>query len=98
MTPDDLDDTDPELAKLALELRELDRDQEDDSLFSDSFMQEFTDFETWDEFKLRLAATPRPERDSFVTRTTRFKSYGDMERAALERLAAARSGQARRGG
>lgn len=98
MTTDDLDDTDPELAELARKLRELDRDQEDEPLFSDAFMQEFTDFKTWDEFKLRLAATPRPERDPFVTRTTRFTSYEHMERAALERLSAARSDRPPRGG
>jgi hypothetical protein len=75
MTRDDHEDTDPELAALALELRELDRDRDDDSLFSEAFMQEFTDFKTWDEFKVRLAATPRPERESFVSSTTRFASF-----------------------
>jgi hypothetical protein len=88
MTRDDHEGTDPELAELALELRERERDQEedDDSLFPESFMHEFTDFKTWDEFKVRLAATPRPERESFVSSTTRFASFEEMERAALERL------------
>lgn len=91
MTRDDHDDNDPELARLALELRNLERDHDDDgSLFPGTFMRAFTDFATWDEFKVRLAATPRPERDAFMASTTRFASFAEMERAALERLGAAR--------
>ena len=84
MTRDEHEDTD---AELALKLRELEREDEEEEghLFPQSFMREFTDFKTWDEFKVRLAATPRAERKSFVTSTTRFASYEDMERTALER-------------
>jgi hypothetical protein len=97
MTRDDHDDIDPELVELALKLRALERDDpEEDNLFPDSFMQEFTDFQTWDEFRVHLAATPRPEREAFVTRTTRFASYEVMERKALEQLRA-KSDEARQG-
>ena len=89
MTRDDHDHTDPELVELALKLRQLERGQEEeDDLFPESFMQEFTDFRTWDEFRVCLAATPRPEREVFVMRTTRFASYEDMERTAIESLRA----------
>jgi hypothetical protein len=87
----DHDNTDRELAELALKLRALECDHEDEGLFPESFMQEFTDFRSWDEFKVRLAATPRADRESFMTSTTRFKSYEAMESAALERLMARRS-------
>lgn len=96
MTANDDDDAHPELVELALKLQELDSDQEDDHLFPKSFMQEFTDFQTWDEFRLRLAATLRPERKAFVMSTTRFASFEDMERAALERLRA-KAGETLRG-
>ncbi len=84
------DDTDPELVGLALKLQKLERDDQEgeDNLFPESFMQEFTDYQTWDEFRIHLAATPRSEREAFVTRTTRFVSYEVMERTALERLRA----------
>ena len=95
MTRDDREDTDPELAELALKLRELEGDQEDDPLFPESFMREFTDFETWDDFKVRLAATSPAERDLFVTSTTRFASFEAMERTALERLNSAKSSEVR---
>ena len=95
MTRDDLEDTDPELAELARKLQELERDQGDDeeenSLFAESFMQEFTDYKTWDEFKVHLAATPQPERKLFVMSTTRFASFEEMQRKALERLRSAKS-------
>ena len=95
MTHDDHDDT-TTTSELARRLLALDQDPEEDGLFPESFMQEFTDFKTWDEFKVRLAATPRPERVLFMTSTTRFGSYEEMERVALERLAARRSSGAPR--
>lgn len=101
MQRDDLDDPDEEFADLARKLWELERDHEEEELYPNMFMQEFTDFSTWDEFKLRLAATPRFERDAFVTRTTRFGCYEEMEGMALERLVVhklARGGQGGRPG
>lgn len=86
MKRDDLDDLNGEFADLARKLWELERDHEEEELYPSMFMLEFTDFSTWDEFKLRLAATPRFERDAFVTQTTRFGCYEEMEGMALERL------------
>jgi hypothetical protein len=73
MTRDDHKDCNPELAELALKLRELERDQEEEegSLFPESFMQEFTDFKTWDEFKVRLVSTPVEIRRSSPVRSRR---------------------------
>lgn len=62
---------------------EAGRAEGSDELFSDAFMRENTQFETWDQFKRRLAATPRDERDAFVLKTTRFSSFNEMERVAL---------------
>lgn len=86
MKSDDLDDPHGEFADLARKLWELERDHDEEDLYPNMFMQEFTDFPTWDEFKRRLAATPRRERDAFVTQTTRFGCYEEMEGMALERL------------
>lgn len=54
-----------------------------DELFSDTFMRKNTQFESWEQFKRKLAATPRHERDAFVMRTTRFACFSEMESAAL---------------
>ena len=77
-----------ESLEIALKLTELERDHDEDELFPDAFMQEFTAFETWDVFKRLLAATPRGERVDFVARTTRFSCFEEMEGMALERLVA----------
>lgn len=86
MKRDDLDDPNDEFIDLARKLRELERDHDEEELYPSLFMHEFTDFSSWDEFKRRLAATPRGERDSFVMQTTRFGCYEEMEGMALERL------------
>ena len=80
--------THEEMLEIAQKLDELEREHEDAELFPDAFMQEFTDFDTWDAFKCRLAATPRRHRHDFVARTTRFSCYEEMEGMALELLVA----------
>lgn len=77
-----------EAIEIALKLDELERAHDDEELFPDGFMREFTEFPTWDAFKRLLAATPRGERAGFVARTTRFSCYEEMEGMALERLIA----------
>lgn len=77
-----------EMLEIAQKLDELEREHETDELFPDSFMQEFTDFSTWDAFKRRFDATPRRLRVEFVDRTTRFSCYEEMEGMALELLVA----------
>lgn len=79
---------DDEMLEIALKLGELERDHDEEELFPDAFMREFTEFSTWDAFKRRLAATPRGERPGFVAQTTRFSCYEEMEGMALERLIA----------
>jgi Lon protease-like protein len=54
-----------------------------EELFSDAFMREHTEFESWDVFKRLLAATPRNERDMFVKNTTHFSCFREMEAMAL---------------
>lgn len=90
----DSDDT----LEIALTLMELEREHDEDELFPDAFMQEFTEFQTWDTFKRLLAATPRDQRTDFVTRTTCFSCFEEMEGMALEQLVArkiARGGHGR---
>lgn len=82
------DDIHEDMREIALKLDELEREHEEDELFPDAFMQEFTQFSTWDAFKRRLAATPRRDRLEFVSRTTRFSCYEEMEGMALELLVA----------
>lgn len=86
------DHTDAEFAALDRKLRELENEPDEDGLYPECFMREFTDFTSWDQFKVRLAATPRPEREVFMQGVTRFASYEEMERVALERLTRRRSG------
>ena len=87
MKRNDHDAPDQGRVELAGRLWELDGGHENGGLFPDAFVRAFTDFESWDEFKVRLAATPRTERDRFMATTTRFASYEEMERTALARLA-----------
>lgn len=80
--------THEEMLEIAQKLDELEREHEDAELFPDAFMQEFTDFDSWEEFKRRLAATPRRLRQEFVAGATRFSCYEEMEGMALELLVA----------
>jgi hypothetical protein len=82
------DATHEEMLEIAQKLDELEKEHDEGELFPDSFMQEFTDFDTWDAFKRRLEATPKRLRDEFVARTTRFSCHLEMEAMALELLVA----------